>query len=196
MKKYIDGKFWYDDENHTYGLGDEPLGGFTEVFKSLGLIETSFYTDEGKDRGQSVHLLCQAYDEGHEIDESKIQDARTLARFQAYKRFRAETGFRPDRIERPSHNAHLGIACTPDRTGVLSSVTVTIDLKGGAKQKWHSYQTAFQNLCLYENYASYPRYALYLKDSGRYKLDPHTDPYDFEIARAAAVVYWAKRNSK
>lgn len=194
MRKYINGKFWFDDKTHAYGLGEQPLGGFTQVFKSLGLAGNNpFYTESGRDRGKAVHLLCQALDEGREIDESKIEDARTLGRFQAYKRFKAETGFIPDQIENPVFNAPLLIACIPDRTGRLSGVVVTVDIKGGAKAAWHPWQTAWQNLCLFENYASYPRYALYLKDTGRYKLEPHEDPYDFEVARAAAIIFNTKR---
>ena len=196
MRRYINGKFWFDPETHTYGLGEQPLGGFSEVFKSLGLAGNNrFYTEEGRDRGQAVHLLCQAHDEGREIDISKIEDAKTLGRFQAYKRFREETGFLPDQIEIPVFNAPLLIACTPDRTGRLNDVLVIVDLKGGAKAAWHSWQTSWQGLCLFpDNAFNVPRYALYLKDSGRYKLEPHEDQHDFEVARSVAIVYNAKRS--
>lgn len=196
MRQQIDTKgFWYDDEKHAYGLGEKHLGGFTEIFKSLGFIETAYYTEEGRDRGSAVHLLCQALDEGREIDESKIDDARTLGRFRAYKRFKDETGFRPILIEKPSYSAALMIACTPDRTGQFgaNNPVSVIDLKGGAKSKWHPYQTAFQAIALFKYPQDYPRYALYLKDSGRYNLETHEDRHDFEVARAAAIIYHAKR---
>jgi hypothetical protein len=185
--------FIYDDKTHTYTLDGKPLVGFTECFKSLGLIDTAFYTNEGRDRGTAVHMLCQALDEGREIDESKIEDARTLGRFRGYKRFKDETGFSPEVIERPVYSKRHRIACTPDRTGRLNSVLATIDIKGGAKAHWHPFQTAWQGLCLYEEPEAFPRYALYLKDTGRYKLEPHEDPYDFEVARAAAIIFHTKR---
>jgi hypothetical protein len=190
--------FKFDPETHSYTLNGKHLGGFTEIFKSLGFIDTKFYTDEGRDRGTAVHLLCQRLDEGYEIDESKIDDAKTLGRFQAYKRFLEETGFKPTQIEVPVYDKKLMVACTPDRVGVMAESEVIIDLKGGAKQKWHGYQTAFQSMCLrngaYEGIVK--RYALYLKDNGKYKLEPHDDDSDFEVAQAAAIIYRALRKNK
>ncbi len=93
------------------------------------------------------------------------------------------------------------IACTPDRTGRLNGILVNIDIKGGAKAKWHPFQTAFQNICLTSQQSGYSwcdedsivRYALYLRDNGRYKLESHEDPKDFEVAKAAATIHHTKR---
>ncbi len=190
--------FRFDPTNHKYWLGPKHLGGFTEVFKALGLVETQYYTEEGRDRGLGLHLLCQAYDEGREIDETKIEDKRMLARFRAYKRFREETGFKPRLIEAAVFSERHMIACTIDRTGIFpgSPGEATIDLKGGAKAKWHPFQTAWQNICLDsrdDSWGGATRFALYLKDTGRYSLDPHEDAHDFEVVKAVALTYHTKR---
>ncbi len=184
-----------DDKTHLYfDASGQPLAGVTEMFKSLGFIDTTYYTDKGRDRGSNVHLACQYFDEG-DLDESSLPED-VKGRMAAYKKFRQDTGFTPIGIEEVVSSDVLRTAGTLDRTGIFagSAVEALLDIKGGAPDYWHPYQTAgYSMMKWHTEYDLHPRFALYLRDNGTYRLEPHKDPRDFDVFRSISFVYHAKR---
>jgi hypothetical protein len=56
-------------ETHTYTPN---LPSVTTILKSVGLIDASFYTIEGRERGSAVHLACEYFDQG-DLDEDTLE---------------------------------------------------------------------------------------------------------------------------
>ena len=50
-----------DRETHTYTPN---LPSVTEILRSVGLIDATWYTEEARQRGTAVHLACEYWDSG------------------------------------------------------------------------------------------------------------------------------------
>jgi hypothetical protein len=152
-----------DRETHKYSPN---LPSVTQILKSVGIIDDSFYTEEGRERGKLVHLACEYYDQG-DLDEESL-DPQIKGYVDAYKNFRALTKWEFEWIEIPlSDKAHL-YAGTPDRV-LLSRPRRLVDLKSGEFQRSHPIQLAAYVAALGDPF-SYSRYGLYLKNDGNFSI--------------------------
>lgn len=184
-----------DEASHTYRTADgKPLVGATELMKALGFIgDTSFYTDEARDRGRRVHKACHFDSEG-DLDARafKRQNPGEWPYVAAWRRFRTETGYRPVLSEQAVCSPLYGVAGTLDSFGMGPGGADDwwlIDLKSGAAPWWVRYQLAIYALCLPFRPK---RFALELKPNGTYKLQPMKRPWAHDpVVTAAAKVYWA-----
>lgn len=175
-------------ENHTYS-GNLP--GVTSILKAVGIIDTAFYSDEGRDRGTAVHLACEYFDQG-DLDESSI-DPQIAGYLDAYKRFRSLTEWQFEWIEMPIRDRAGKYAGTPDR-GLSARPRKLIDIKTGAYQPWHAIQAAAYVNCL-EDPFSYSRYGLYLKTNGTFSMRefPKAEYVsDLAIFQSALNIYYWK----
>jgi hypothetical protein len=177
-------------ETHTYTPN---LPSVTTILKSVGLIDASFYTIEGRERGSAVHLACEYFDQG-DLDEDSI-DPQISGYVEAYKNFRIASQWEFEWIEAPvSDKAHL-YAGTPDRV-LFSRPRNLLDLKTGAFQKWHPIQScAYVNT--FDDPFSFSRYGLYLQNNGKYSLRefPKSE-YISDLAiwqSALNIYYWKER---
>ena len=175
------------EETHSYFWNGDRVPSITQVLVEAGIVETEFCKQSGTDRGSAVHLACQFLDEGM-LDESSL-DSVVVPYFEAYKRFKEESGFVPDLIEHRFYNDHHGYAGTLDRTGVLNGRNVILEIKTSLKiDRWVGLQLVAQKASLQ---SIYDRYALQLKDNGRYKLHSFTDENDFNVFLSAlTIVKW------
>jgi hypothetical protein len=179
-----------DRATHTYSNG---LPSVTQILKSVGLIDTSFYTEEGRQRGTAVHAACEYFDQG-DLDESSI-DLEIAGYLDAYKAWKAYIGLASsfDWIEVPvSDKAHL-YAGTPDRVLTMRPRKL-IDIKTGAFQRWHPIQAAAYIACLDDPF-SYSRFGLYLQLNGKYSFRefPKVEfPRDLSIWQSALNIYYWK----
>lgn len=177
-------------ETHTYTPN---LPSVTGILKAVGIIDTAFYTEEGRERGSAVHLACEFLDQG-DLDESTI-DLQIAGYVEAYKKFKSDTGWEFDWIEAPvSDKAHT-YAGTPDRI-LVSRPRRIIDLKTGPFQKWHAIQAAAYANCL-DDFFSYSRFGVYLQGSGKYSLREYPKAEfvsDLAIFQSALnIYYWKER---
>ena len=153
----------------------------TDILKSAGLIDTTWFTDEARARGTAVHLACQYLDEGC-LDEATVAE-EIRPYLAAYQRFRAEviTG-EWTAIEQPVYHETLRYRGTPDR--VFGSWLY--DIKTGGPLAWHGPQLAAYAACLPEITR---RIGLYLSVDGGYNLVEYKDRDDWKVFQAALTVH-------
>lgn len=135
----------FDAENHLYSYSGEHIPGCNEIAKSLGLINTDFYTEEGALRGKRRHSLIDSYDQG-EIDWAAIlpEDSHVVV---GWQEFRDDTGFRPTDIELQVVHEDYWYAGTIDRIGEIAGIPYVIDLKTGSSLSlWYEIQVALYAL--------------------------------------------------
>jgi hypothetical protein len=170
-------EFLFDKDAHVYTLGTQRLPSVTEILKGAGVIDDQWWTDAGRWRGSAVHAACW-YDDQNDLDADSL-DERLRGYVDAYRKFRAETGFTPTSIERPLYNDLLGYAGTPDRIGTLGDGRHCLpDLKSGAQSKVTRYQTAGYAGCL-KSPRKYVRMEVRLRNNGKYSLQIY-EPKDFD----------------
>jgi hypothetical protein len=157
-----------DRTTHTY-TGN--LLSVTTVLEAAGLIDTSHYTEEAKDRGSKIHLACEYFDQ-NDLNLANIDD-RIRGYVQAYIKFRNEHGAATEGsewIEIPMADKTGSYAGTPDRVLVKRPRAVW-DLKTGSFQPWHPIQlAAYVNML--DDPFSYDRVGLYLQPDGKYSVKP------------------------
>jgi hypothetical protein len=176
-----------DSESHIYRLGDRILPGVTDILVGAGIVDTTWFTELGRWRGSAVHLSCWYDDEG-DLDEAQL-DPRLRGYLAAYRKFKAETGFKADSIEQSLHHELLGYAGTPDRVGVLGDGRPCLpDLKSGASSKATRFQTVAYAACL-PGPRKFVRMEVRLKENGKYSLQVYEPKdYDRDFSRWQSIV--------
>lgn len=179
-------EFTFDDNSHEYArLDGRELPHITGMLEQCGEIDDRWYTEESSARGTAVHKLTADFDLG------ALEPARCQSRFKGYLLGHVTTVqiLRPEfkQIEEPMASARYGFAGRPDRIALIFALLSILEIKTGQKEKSHQLQTALQAILAAERYGipadAWPRYCLYLKDSGRYKLERHDKAADFTKAR-------------
>lgn len=167
----------FDHDTHTYLLGDRVLPSVTEILRGAGLVDDRWWTSAGTWRGSAVHNACW-YDDQNDLDEEAL-DPALRPYIDAYRKFKAETGFEAVEIETPLYNDLLGYAGTPDRIGKLQGKRLCLpDIKSGASSKVTRYQTVAYAACL-PSPRKYVRMELRLQPNGKYSLQVY-EPKDFD----------------
>ena len=153
----------FNRAEHIYTRNGVILPSITQILVAEGIIDTAYYTDEGRHRGKMVHLACHLFDTS-QISEEEI-DAETEPYLRAWISFQRDTGFVVVDSEKPLASKLYGYAGTPDRVGTFAK-------EGGIVNK---------------------RMAVELHDDGTYKLFPYNDPADFNIFLSILAVHNYKR---
>lgn len=167
----------------------------TEILRSAGLIDVTWFTPETQARGSAVHLACQYYDEG-DLDESSI-DPTIAGYVVAYAKWAQESGRESATwIECPMHDKGGLYRGTSDRIFTCRPRSLW-DIKTGCHLAWHALQLAAYVNMLDDPY-SYSRFALYLKADGTYSVRefPKSE-YGRDLAvfmSALNLWYWKENN--
>jgi hypothetical protein len=159
----------FDEATHTYSVNGRRLMSVTQV---LALVDDRHKGDPFYlQRGRFVHQACEYLDRD-ELDEDSV-DPIIYPYLEAYKKFREETGFKPDLIECRLYHPTYAYAGTLDRIGDLNGNHVLIDLKSGAKARVDELQlAAYLELARANSIPVKKSFDLYLRDDGTYKLEP------------------------
>ena len=187
-------KFHFDRDTHTYYLNGNVIMSTTEMLKLIGIVDTSYYTDEARDRGTKVHLACQYIAEG-DIDENSV-DPKIKKYVDAYISFLRDSSFRPVECEKQIYSKVYRYGTTPDQIGMYGDDQAIVELKTGSMMKWTGLQLAFQAIAKFPNkYFDIKRFGLNLKKNGTYKVEEYTDGNDFVVCFGIlAVLNWKKDN--
>jgi hypothetical protein len=91
-------------------------------------------------------------------------------------------------IEQALYHPQRRFGGRPDRVGTMGRFHAIVDLKTGAKEEWHRLQTALHSILVAAQPGSLPaefwqRGALYLREDGSWKWDPHERLSDLTEAR-------------
>lgn len=172
------------------------------VTEALGLAGISAYgggniptavLDKAADRGKRVHYWCELLDQG-DIDGLPEEGDEIRPYVESYVKFKKDTAFCPRLIEHPATNILFRYAGTVDRTGLLNGKPVIIDLKTCvALSPVYGPQTAGY-AGLVEGGSAMGRYALQLRKDGKYRLEPYSDPSDWNTFLGALSVAQFKTN--
>ena len=176
----------FNNEGHIYTVDGKIIPSVTTIIKDCGLIDTTWFTEGATTRGTYVHQATELLDRD-DLDEASL-DPVLIPYVDAYRRFKQETGFVIDDIEKRVHNATYGYAGTLDRTGTFigDKTKSIIDIKTGQPAKWHGVQLAAYALCYQE---PHNRYGVYLSNTGSYRLERYKNRQDTQVFLACLTVY-------
>jgi len=156
------------------------------VLVSAGLVDTEYFTEEGRLRGQYV-AQATAYADAGELDRDSV-DPVLMPYLLAWSAFIADSGIEIKTIEQKLFNP-IGYCGSSDRTGVMPYVgDVVIDTKLGGQYEWHAIQLAAYAACLG---AQFRRVNVILKPDATYTIKVHETPQarDFDVFRAALCLH-------
>jgi len=161
-----------------------------------GLVDPSWYTHEGQERGHVVHMAAEGIFTGQPVSvaaeyrgyvsalEAAFETLKFIAIWVEKRLCLKDVTGRPD-----------AIGWLTARTGKLWPGPVIIDVKSGDKDVSHGVQLSFYEMladacgareALPSEFRELPwqRVGLYVNARGGYRLHPHTDPNDRLIAHA------------
>lgn len=181
----------FNPKRHEYRIDGQLVPSVTQILGEAGLIDGQWYTDESQLRGRTVHIITALDDRG-ELDESLVT-GEYQGYLNAWRLFKADTKCEILSIEERICNHLYRYAGTMDRRFELDRTDSLGDIKTGAPEWWHQFQTAGYWMC--GDIPAVRRCAIYLSPDGTYKIRPHENhAYDTDVFRAALTLANAKRN--
>lgn len=184
-------RFTFDEGKHEYRLDGVRLPSVTEVLEQLGFIEPQFYTEEGRRRGLDVHYFCQYLDEG-DYDPAAAKARGVDGYVESWRKFKEQAeGLKLLEIESRLYHPLYRFAGSPDRRVFLRGTEQIWDLKSGAPEDWHGYQTAaYEMLFAKHPRGQRPRGGVHLQADGSLaKFKAHTDLNDGNYFIAFLTTY-------
>jgi hypothetical protein len=188
--------FRFDASSHTYYVDGQARPHITGMMEQCGLIDDRWFTEESCTRGTAVHELTAAYDLDA-ITDPKLCTSRYKPYLQGYVKaigiLQVEIleveiprihpihryGGRPDRVVR-----YHGLGGVKE---IKSGERVVVKLPDGRRVDVHAVQTALQAILvaplLHLPAESLVRLCLYLKPSGKFRVEEHVSQSDFTEAR-------------
>lgn len=192
-----------DEGAHMYTVAGVQRPSVTEILKDTGLIDTTWYTDEARERGKAVHLATQFLDEDDLDRETVLPKYRGYV--QAWERFTQESKFQIGRdadgqllIEYRLFHPVSGYCGMLDRLGMIGNFEYLLDIKTGGPQDWHGYQMAAYSQCLPHPHFR-KRMTVHLRANGSYATREHEltkFAYDWQVFAAATVIWQAKHRKR
>lgn len=171
-----DGWAFYAAE-HMYSYFSSPVPSVTSVLADTGYVDTTYMTDAGRERGTLVHLLCQAESESWLPDDSLSADHQGY--IDAWRQFKADTGWVSITIEQPLFSTQHRFGGTPDYIGYFPGDTylTVLDLKSGSVLPATRFQVAAYIVLVNERLVdanirlmAAGRGAVQVQRNGRYRL--------------------------
>lgn len=178
--------FRFDALRHEYidpGSGEQ-FPHITGMLEDAGFIDSEWFTEESCVRGQIVHRLTADYDLG------ALDVASCTSRHRGYLLAHVDLMkiLRPEilAVEEPLVHPRYKFGGRPDRVWRLDGAIAVPEIKSGDPGSSHGIQTALQAILIAPRYGlpapSIKRYGVYLRGTGRYKLEEFKDRADFDKA--------------
>lgn len=190
--------FTFDPVAHKYLVDGIEWPSPTGLLREFGLTNDSYFKPIHAERGRAVHLATQLWDEG-DLDESSL-DADVKAKLEGWKKFRQDTGFKPDMElrEKPIVDRLYLFGVTPDAPGMIGRESVLVELKSGqVDKKSAQIQMAAQQLALQSEtgsfFASMRIVQLLPGDYKIYPIPPESMQTNHDNFLAMVKVHWLKR---
>ncbi|MFC3107432.1 hypothetical protein ACFQAT_07945 [Undibacterium arcticum] len=189
----------FNESLHEYRFNGVIVPGVTTILKPL--VDYSMVNPEVLERGrllgQAVHKMTELHDQD-DLDEDAL-DSEMVPYLDAWKKFRADTGFEPVTIEARMYHKRYRYCGTSDRTGTIKGKLAVVDIKKMLTLgpvigiQLAAYQAAHVDAGL----AVTHRYALGLRADGTYRLEPFTEANDFAVFLSLLTVHnWKARHGK
>jgi hypothetical protein len=185
----------FDVDKHRYSVDGQHMPSVTQILQEAGLVDTTWFTTEGRSRGTYVALMTEAYDMG------TLQNPRVHPEMRAYLdawiAFRGAMKFDIVERERARYQPRMKYCGTPDLVGTYFGEWAIIDIKTGGKLPHYPIQTSgYQGFWAGRIGKKPRRFCLYLKKNGTFKLQEHTnDQDDWQIfCSCVQLWHWKKEN--
>lgn len=193
----------FNEELHEYRWNGVVVPSVTTIIASL--YDFSFVSEVNMEkacrRGTEVHRACELYDQGA-LNEDGMHLWAWIEYFNAYKRFRAETGFVPEVNEQRIYHPQLKYAGSLDLRGLLNDRPSIIDIKTTASLspaigvQLAGYEQGVVSEADYKGEKKYQRFALQLRPDGTYRLQPYTDQTDWSVFVGLLNAYnWKRKHN-
>lgn len=194
-----DPSFDFNDERHEYRLNGEVILGATGLMKRCGWIDTTYYTESGRQRGTWVHQAVHYVDEGDLAPLSA--DSQWIQPYlDAYMGFKRDFKFTPRLWETPLYHPEFRYGVMPDREWlILVGEPAIIELKTGKMPWWAKYQTALQELAIraWEKQPKWRRrFGVELHADGTYTAQEFKNPADYQRAQCAVITAQCNENKE
>ena len=200
----------FDPDGHVYRIDGAIWSSVTQDLESCGLTCFDMVPEEtlerAKIRGRAVHAASRYVDE-NDLDWSTVKE-EYLGYVRGYEKFKAESGFKPQRIEQIVYDETFGIVGTLDREGEEIDrdwlkfrgapspeawEAFLIDLKTGIVTPGVALQLAGYDFCLPKK--NRLRIAIKLNADGSYRPHFYYAPSDkYTYLACHSVVQWKMRN--
>lgn len=189
---------WIDfqEEGHVYTVDGKVVPSVTQVLEPLydwsGIPRRVL--EVAAERGKAVHKACELHALGT-LDESSL-DEEVAAYLNGYKKFLADTGFKPERVEEVIYSAEGGYAGTSDLTGRLRRKNLLVDIKSGVMSPVTGAQTSAYAKAITDAHGDKfaGRYGLYLRPND-YRFVLYDDPTDWLVFRSCLNLWrWRQRH--
>ena len=163
----------YDPIKHEYDGGRVPS--VTTVLKDAGYIDDRWMTEEGRERGSAVHILCERYANGERFSATGYELAgyEYVNAFAAWMRDTMAYAITTECIIHHTLNGRP-YAGRFDLLAEINGKRRLTDLKTGAKAKWHKIQITAYALTRFDDESLVNPdqcSCLYLRADGSYKED-------------------------
>lgn len=162
-------KLEFDAEQHIYSLNGRIIPSVTQVLKRAGLIG-SFYKKGSAEKGTRIHELTEINDlvPGFIPEEPELEGY-----LKAWEAFKANSGAEIIASEMMIYSEKYLFAGTLDRIIKMNDQLWILDIKSGAKAKWHPLQLAAYSLALAEckELEINQGIVVYIGKDGRYKTE-------------------------
>ncbi len=167
----------FDPVEHKYTFNGNELTSVTTMLKEVGIIDDRFYVPSATNRGTLVHKQTELLDKG-ELDWGTVTD-ETLPYIEAWVNYSRGMNFIG--IEELLFHPLLNYAGTIDRV----SDEYILDIKTGAKAKWHRLQLTLYGMMWEAKTGEKKKIGcVYLTKKGTYKFQP----YEWDLKTAMAIV--------
>lgn len=185
----------FDADTHRYTFQGKPYPSVTRV---LNLLDTFSKVDPelldfAAARGRAIHEAT-ALDDLNDLDDASL-DPQIAPYMEAWRKFKAESGYSPWAIELPVVHGRFEYAGTLDRVAEINGKMAILDLKSGlipitAGPQLAAYREAYDWLvsaALVPRPPEMPklRFVVQLRPDGSYRLEKFTSPEDFGVFRNA-----------
>lgn len=172
--------FQFDEKTHTYTWFGVKVPGISFILKSTGFVDTTWFTDEHRDRGHAVHRAAELLMFG-ELDWSTVHES-ILPRVKGFETWFHKIKPKVLMCEKPLYSNVHGFAGTPDMVVDVNGEMWIPDVKSGKSGLAAKIQTAAQGILVAENMGMgcpiFKRFALELPADGGFKMVPHEDRGD------------------
>jgi len=184
----------FDEALHQYTLDGIVIPSVTQIIKAGGLypdfsVIPADVLEWKRNLGTQVHAATELDD----MDNLGDYDPQISGYIQAWREFKAVTGFTPVSIEQRIYHKQHKYAGTLDRIGIINGENVLLDIKTGPIDLTTvgPQTAAYAQACGFKG----KRYAVHLGD-GKYKLGLCDNKMDWQIFLNCLNLYRWKESHK
>lgn len=186
-------KIEFIPEPHGIRINGIPVPTITQILKSEGFVDDTWYDEASRERGHHVHLACHLDNIG-QLDEDSV-DPIVAGYLESWRKFKRTCRYEVALSEHPMGSDRFWYGGILDSAGILNNTPSIVEIKTGNIEPWVALQTAAQELLIGK---PHKRFGIRLYDTGALgKLVPFTNSTDRDVFLAVLSIHnWKKNNLK